>query len=100
MTGEEAKGDCSSTLGVVEQGYKDDRLFEIPATAAGRAAVDAVNRLAQIIASLGDCSLQTLATLVAVSLLTVFNKPWHERCADHTKPSHERGTDPASGAEL
>ena len=75
-------------------------LFENPVTAAGRAALDTVSRLAQIIASLGDCSLLTLATLAAVSLLTVFHKAPHGRGTDHAQPSHERGADPASGAEL
>jgi hypothetical protein len=74
--------------------------FSDPVTAAGRAALDAVSRLAQIIASLGDCSLLTLATLAAVSLLTVFHKTPHGRGTDHAQPSHERGTDPASGVEL
>jgi hypothetical protein len=97
---EEAKGDCSSALGVVGQGYEGDRLFENPVTAAGPAALDAVSRLAQIIASLGDGSLLTLATLAAVSLLTVFHKAPHGRGTDHAQPSHERGTDPASGVEL
>jgi hypothetical protein len=59
-----------------------------------------VGRLAQIIAFLGDCSLLTLATLAAVSLLTVFHKAPPGRGTDHAQPSHERGTDPASGVEL
>jgi hypothetical protein len=72
-------------------------LFENPVTAAGRAALDAVSRLAQIIASLGDCSLLTLA---AVSLLTIFHKAPHGRGTDHVKPSHERGMDHAGAEEL
>jgi hypothetical protein len=73
--------------------------FWNPVTAAGRAALDAVNRQAQIIACIGDCNLVMLATL-AVSLLTVLNKPLHERRTDHIKPSHERRTDHASAEEL
>jgi hypothetical protein len=73
--------------------------FWNPVTAAGRAALDAINRQAQIIAYIGDCNLVMLATL-AVTLLTVFNKPLHERRADHIKPPHERGTDHASADEL
>ena len=75
-------------------------LLANPVTAAGRAALDMVSRLAQIIASLGDCSLSTLATLAAVSLLTIFHKAPHGRGADHIKPSHERGMDPAGAEEL
>jgi len=67
--------------------------FWNPVTAAGRAALDAVNRQAQIIAYIGDCNMVMLATL-AVSLLTVFSKPLHERATDHIKPSHERGHGP------
>jgi hypothetical protein len=73
--------------------------FWNPLTAAGRAALDVVNRQAQIIAYIGDCNLVMLATL-AVALLTVFNKPLHERGTDHIEPSHERGTDHASADEL
>ena len=97
---EETERDRISARRTVEQGHEGDRLFENPVTAAGRAALDAVRRLAQIIASLGDCSLLTLATLAAVSLLTIFHKAPHGRGADHAQPSHERGTDPASGVEL
>jgi hypothetical protein len=85
---------------VLEQGCEGDRLFENPVTFARRAALDAVGRLAQIIASLGDCSLLTLTTLAAVSLLTVFQKAPALRGADHVKSSHERGADPANGVEL
>ena len=75
-------------------------LFENPVTVAGHAARDAVSRLAQIVASLGDCSLLTLATLAAVSLLTALHKAPHGRGTDHAQPSHERGTGPANGVEL
>jgi hypothetical protein len=71
-----------------------------PVIAAGRAVRDAASRLAQIIASLGDCSLVTLATLAAVSLLTIFHKAPQARGTDTAQPSHERGTGPASGVEL
>jgi hypothetical protein len=100
--------DGSALLGVasgrppdrsIKEGERD-RLFENPVTAAGRAALDPVSRLPQIIASLGDCRLLTLATLAAVSLPTVFHKAPHGRGTDHAPPPHERGTDPASGAEL
>jgi hypothetical protein len=73
--------------------------FWNPVTAAGRAALDAVNRQAQIIAYIGDCNLVMLATL-AVSLLTLFNKPPYARGTDHVKPPHERSADHASAAEL
>jgi MFS transporter, DHA2 family, multidrug resistance protein len=62
--------------------------FWNPVTAAGRAALDAINRQAQIIACIGDCNLVMLATL-AVAVLTVFHKA-----------PHGRGIDPASGVEL
>jgi hypothetical protein len=97
---EETERDRISARRTVEQGHEGDRLFENPVTAAGRAALDAVRRLAQIIASLGDCSLLTLATLAAVSLLTIFHKAPHGRGTDHAQPSHERGTAPARGVEF
>ena len=75
-------------------------LFESPVTAVGRAALDTSSRLAQIIASLGDCSLLTLAALAGVSLLTVFHKAPHGRSAEQIKPSHERGMDHAGAEEL
>jgi hypothetical protein len=71
-------------------------LFVNPVIAAGRA----VSQLAQIIGSLGDCSLLTLATLAAVSLLTIFHKAPHGRGTDTAQPSHERGTGAAGGVEL
>jgi hypothetical protein len=75
-------------------------LFVNPVIAAGRMALDTISRLAQIIGSLGDCSLLTLATLAAVSLLTIFHKAPHARGTDHVKPSHERGMDHAGAEEL
>jgi hypothetical protein len=97
---EETERGRASARRTVEQGHEGDLLFENPVTAAGRAALDAVGRLTQVIASLGDCSLLTLATLAAVSLLTVFNKPSHERGADHAKPFHECAHDRASRTKL
>jgi MFS transporter, DHA2 family, multidrug resistance protein len=86
----------------VNRGFENPTIAQFwnPVTAAGRAALDAVNQQAQIIAYIGDCTLVMLATLAAVSLLTVFHKAPHERGSDHAQPSHERGTNPASGVEL
>jgi hypothetical protein len=97
---EETERSRTAARHTVEKDQKGDRLFKNPVAAAGRAALDAIGRLAQIIAFLGDCSLLTLATLAAVSLLTVFHKAPPGRGTDHAQPSHERGTDPASGVEL
>jgi hypothetical protein len=81
-------GSASARLSSDEPAYRTSEnpmiaRFWNPVTAAGRTALDAVNRQAQIIAYIGDCNLVMLATL-AVSLMTIFNKPLHERATDHT----------------
>jgi MFS transporter, DHA2 family, multidrug resistance protein len=55
-----------------------------PATAAGRAALDAVvTQQAQIIAYIDDFKLLMIATLVALPLLAVFSKPADGSISDH-----------------
>ncbi|HEX4183729.1 MAG TPA: DHA2 family efflux MFS transporter permease subunit [Caulobacteraceae bacterium] len=55
-----------------------------PATAAGRAALDAVvTRQAQIIAYIDDYKLLMIATLAVIPLLIVFRKPPARAGADH-----------------
>jgi MFS transporter, DHA2 family, multidrug resistance protein len=59
--------------------------FWNPATAAGRAALDAViTRQAQIIAYIDDYKLLMIATLVVIPLLVVFSRPSSRDAADHT----------------
>jgi DHA2 family multidrug resistance protein len=56
-----------------------------PATAAGRAALDAaITRQAQIIAYLDDYKLLMIATLAAIPLLIIVKKPPSRREMDHT----------------
>jgi len=59
--------------------------FWNPATAAGRAALDAVfTRQARIIAYIDDYKLLMIATLVVIPLLAVFTKPPSGDAVDHT----------------
>jgi DHA2 family multidrug resistance protein len=59
--------------------------FWNPATAAGRAALDAVvTRQAQIIAYIDDYKLLMIATLVVIPLLMVFGRPSNGDATDHT----------------
>ena len=56
-----------------------------PATAAGRAALDAVvTRQAQIIAYIDDYKLLMIATLLVIPLLMVFGRPSNGDAGDHT----------------
>jgi biotin carboxyl carrier protein len=56
-----------------------------PATAAGRAALDAVvTRQAEIIAYIDDYKLLMIATLIAIPLLIVFKKPPAAPSREHT----------------
>ncbi|HWY16716.1 MAG TPA: DHA2 family efflux MFS transporter permease subunit [Rhizomicrobium sp.] len=58
--------------------------FWNPATAAGRAALDAmITQQAQIIAYIDDYKLLMIATLVAIPLLIVFTRPPRGPAADH-----------------
>ena len=59
--------------------------FWNPATAAGRAALDAVvTRQAQIIAYIDDYKLLMIATIAVLPLLVVFSRPSSGDAADHT----------------
>src|SRR6202049_4044240 len=59
--------------------------FWNPATAAGRAALDAVvTRQAQIIAYIDDYKLLMIATLLVIPLLMVFGRPSNGDATDHT----------------
>ena len=59
--------------------------FWNPATAAGRAALDAViTRQAQIIAYIDDYKLLLIATLAVIPLLIVFKKPSSGGAPAHT----------------
>jgi DHA2 family multidrug resistance protein len=63
------------------------RQFWNPATAAGRAALDAViTRQAQIIAYIDDYKLLMIATLAVAPLLVVFAKPSRDVAPDHAQP--------------
>ncbi|MBV8652805.1 MAG: EmrB/QacA family drug resistance transporter, partial [Alphaproteobacteria bacterium] len=58
--------------------------FWDPATAAGRAALDAlITRQAEIIAYIDDYKLLMIATLVVMPLLVVFKKAAQAPAADH-----------------
>ena len=55
-----------------------------PATAAGRAALDAVvTRQARIIAYIDDYKLLMIATLLVIPLLMVFSRPSSRNATDH-----------------
>ena len=55
-----------------------------PATAAGRAALDAVvTRQARIIAYIDDYKLLMIATLLVIPLLMVFSRPPSRNATDH-----------------
>src|ERR1700738_933360 len=67
--------------------FEDPMIAQLwnPATAAGRAALDAVvTRQAQIIAYIDDYKLLMIATLAVVPLLIIFTKTSRELAADET----------------
>jgi DHA2 family multidrug resistance protein len=71
----------------VNRGFEDPIVarFWNPATAAGRAALDAViTRQAQIIAYIDDYKLLLIATLAVIPLLLVFKKPSGGSAPAHT----------------
>jgi MFS transporter, DHA2 family, multidrug resistance protein len=71
----------------VNRGFEDPMItrFWNPATAVGRAALDAmITRQAQIIAYIDDYKLLLIATLAVIPLLLVFKKPSGGGDADHT----------------
>jgi DHA2 family multidrug resistance protein len=67
--------------------FEDPTIAQLwnPATAAGRAALDAVvTRQAQIIAYIDDYKLLMIATLLVIPLLMVFGRPSNGDATDHT----------------
>ncbi len=71
----------------VNRVFEDPMIAQLwnPATAAGRAALDAVvTRQAQIIAYIDDYKLLMIATLLVIPLLMVFGRPSNGDATDHT----------------
>jgi len=71
----------------VNRMFEDPMIAQLwnPATAAGRAALDAVvTRQAQIIAYIDDYKLLMIATLLVIPLLMVFGRPPSGDATDHT----------------
>jgi DHA2 family multidrug resistance protein len=67
--------------------FEDPTIAQLwnPATAAGRAALDAVvTRQAQIIAYIDDYKLLMIATLLVIPLLMVFGRPSSRDAPNHT----------------
>src|ERR1700749_1629644 len=72
----------------VNRAFEDAAIgqFWNPATAAGRAALDAVvTRQAQVIAYIDDYKLLMIATLAVVPLLIIFTRPSRDVAPDHTQ---------------